>query len=312
MQRDEGTLLLAWLTHYGLLFGVEHLTILDNGSTDPLTVHILRHAEFLGATVRRDLCSVEDFHAKGQHFAEVMRGWARDGEYDFALPVDCDEFLCIVTDDGFSVAKDHIMAEFTTLRTVRAALRIGISLFNVPARPGWFSVDAEFFKGFVPAGGVDLVDNGQHNPNSSLAPGYVMSRFAYLHWHNRPFAEMRSYSRRKLASSLIDPDDPKLAEHYARVPNLPGRHLLPLLKMEEADYLNRYEHDLRVFLPWARSAAGDMGGAEDAQAWLLEDAHGQYRWDAARYRQVNADITTYPLGPLHHFLCHGWREKRSL
>ncbi|WP_158513408.1 glycosyltransferase family protein [Kozakia baliensis] len=39
MQRDEGALLMAWLSHYARLFSMDHLTLLDNGSTDPLTLH---------------------------------------------------------------------------------------------------------------------------------------------------------------------------------------------------------------------------------------------------------------------------------
>ncbi|AOX17437.1 glycosyltransferase family protein [Kozakia baliensis] len=61
MQRDEGALLMAWLSHYARLFGMNHLTLLDNGSTDPLTLHLLDHAAACGATVLQEYRHSGDF-----------------------------------------------------------------------------------------------------------------------------------------------------------------------------------------------------------------------------------------------------------
>lgn len=312
MQRNEGALLLAWLTHYAQLFGMDRLTILDNGSTDNLTLYLLRHAANMGATVRTDLNDIADFHGKGFHMATTMQAWDEGEDYDFALPVDCDEFLAVVGDDRISGGRADIMREFVRLRDCRTALRIDLSLFNVPEQPGWFAVDPEFHKGFLPAGGVDTVDNGQHNPNSRLAPGVTTSRFAYLHWHNRPFEEMRAAARRKLTTSLVDPDDPAALEHYRRVPNLPGRHLLPILTMDEETYRQRYDRTLRLFLPWARHPAGSMAAPRGDEPFCLADGRGVFGWDAANYLAGNADVRAYDIGPLHHFLRYGWAEGRSL
>lgn len=152
MQRDEGALLMAWLSHYSGLFGMERLTIFDNGSTDPLTLHLLARAETCGATVRRDFTDPADFHAKGLHFVNEMRRWDAGPDYDFALPVDCDEFLAVVCDETISPRRADVHQEFARLVGERRALRIGTSLFNVVDRPGWFAVDTDFIKGFVPAG----------------------------------------------------------------------------------------------------------------------------------------------------------------
>lgn len=93
-----------------------------------------------------------DFQAKGLHFCEQIGQWDERGGYDFAIPVDCDELLAVVTDDGISAAREDVLAELLRLKGERRAFRIGTSLFNLVDRPGWFAVDPEFYKGFIPAG----------------------------------------------------------------------------------------------------------------------------------------------------------------
>lgn len=136
MQRDEGPMLMAWLSYYGRIFGFENLTIFDNGSHDPLTLHLLVQAERCGATVRRDRDDPSDFHGKGLHFAEQIRLWDDTEVYDFALPVDCDEFLVVIGDEGLSTSRDRILEEFASHLGEKRALRIGSSLFNIPRSLG--------------------------------------------------------------------------------------------------------------------------------------------------------------------------------
>ncbi|WP_367160434.1 hypothetical protein ABUE34_02955 [Kozakia baliensis] len=100
-----------------------------------------------------------------------------------------------MTDDGISAAREDVLAELLCLKGERRAFRIGTSLFNPVDRPGWFAVDPEFRKGFLPAGSADVVDNGQHNPNSRLTRGFAGTRFTYLHWHNYPYVEMCDRAR---------------------------------------------------------------------------------------------------------------------
>ncbi|WP_406586315.1 glycosyltransferase family 2 protein [Asaia lannensis] len=309
MQRDEGAMLMAWLSYYGRLFGFEHLTVFDNGSCDPLTLHLLAQAERCGVTVRRDRRDMDDFHAKGLHFAEQIRAWDREGGYDFALPVDCDEFIAVVDDNGLSTSASRIMGEFDRLRGERRALRIGSSLFNLPSRPGWFAVDTDFIKGFLPARSIATMDNGHHNPTSSLASGFALSRFTYLHWHNRDFAQMQQRARLKLSSPLLDPDDRTSLLRYASTPNLPGRHLVDLLLEDEAHYLTRYDGMLQAYMPWAASPSAVPIHVENGPV-LLRDARGAKPWSSADYPGAQGDIEPWPLGPLLHYFLHGWAEGR--
>ncbi|GBQ14311.1 glycosyltransferase family 2 protein [Swaminathania salitolerans] len=309
MQRDEGPLLMAWLGYYARIFGFDALTIFDNGSVDPLTLHLLDHARRCGATIRYDCSDPADFHGKGQHLGAQIREWDRTGSYDFALPVDCDEFLAVVEDDGVSTSAGRILAEFARLRPERRALRIGSSLFNHPARPGWFSVDRAFIKGFLPARSIALIDNGQHTPASRLESGYALSRFTYLHWHNHGFAEMQRRARLKLANSLIDPDDRDALLRYAATPNMPGQHLVGILLAGEDSYLRRYEGTPCLVLNWARSPS-DLSSAMEDGPVMFPDGPALRRWSGSAYERINPDVKGWPLGPLMHFLLHGHAEGR--
>lgn len=309
MQRDEGAMLMAWLSYYGRLFGFEHLTIFDNGSCDPLTLYLLAHAERCGVTVRRDCPDPDDFHAKGLHFAEQIRAWDREGGYNFALPVDCDEFIAVIDTHGLSTSAECIMSEFARLEGEKRALRIGTSLFNLPSKPGWFALDTDFIKGFLPARSIASMDNGHHNPTSSLASGFALTRFTYLHWHNHDYAEMQRRARLKLSSPLLDPDDRISLLRYAATPNLPGRHLVGLLLENETHYLTRYDGMLQVYLPWAASPSALPIHVENGPV-LLRDARDAKPWAAENYLEMYEDIREWPIGPLLHYFLHGWSEGR--
>ncbi|RUT27215.1 hypothetical protein C0V97_03100 [Asaia sp. W19] len=310
MQRDEGAMLMAWLSYYGQIFGFGNLVIFDNGSTDPLTLHLLDQAARCGATIRRDHKLPDDFHGKGRHFAREIRQWDRLHNYDFALPVDCDEFLVVADEEGISTSSAKIHAEFARLHGEKSAFRIGGSFFNVPGKPGWFAFEPEFIKGFVAARTVGVVDNGQHNPASRVAPGYVLTRFVYLHWHNHDYAEMRGRARVKLSNSLVDPDDRAALMRYAITPNLPGRHLVSVLLEDEAHYRDRYNGMLHLYLPWAGSPSALPVHVENGPS-LLADGRVSRQWSGQRYLEMNGDVAGWPPGALMHFLVHGWAEGRQ-
>ncbi|GAN52963.1 glycosyltransferase family 2 protein [Tanticharoenia sakaeratensis] len=313
MQRDEGPLLLSWFSHYARLFGMDRLTVMDNGSRDPLTLHVLAQAEARGALIDRRHSGPEDFQAKGLHFARVIRSWDADpgiaGTYDMALPVDCDEFIAAVDADRISTATEAVHDALAEVAHEKRALRLELSLFNVPDRPGWFAVDPDFCKGAIPAGGVDLIDNGQHMPNSALEPGFAATRLTYLHWHNRPFDEMRERARQKIGTSLIDPTDDSDLRRYAMVRQAPGRHLLPVLLRDAQWYRARYDDSLRLFVPEGAAPGGAALPGETGSP-VIEDRRGRRTWSDTAYLAANSDVANYPLGPLHHFLRYGWAEGR--
>lgn len=300
MQRDEGDMLLRWLSHYSGLFGFENLSIMDNGSTDPFTLEILRIAEQRGVRIYWDLGTKHDFVNKGGHVANIIRHWDASFDYDFALPVDCDEFLGVLTDDGLATSAAAVLTELDRLRSMRTALRIDMSLFNVPGRPGWFSPDRHFHKGFLPANSLATMDNGYHAPESRHAPGYETTRLVYLHWHNRSFKAVVERARRKLGN-LVDVDNCDALIEYEKKPKAPSAHLVKTVLMTPEEYADKYKQELNFFA----ASPGEGLNFLSHSTWLRP-------WDPHRYLAANKDVRAYALGPLHHYLKLGFLEGRLL
>jgi hypothetical protein len=299
MQKDEGEWLTRWLSHYGGLFGFENLTILDNGSQDAYTISLLREAEKQGTVVNWSLNSPNDFHHKGEHVRDVITSWDYRFDYNFALPVDCDEILAVFTDQGLTTNHDAIRAEMERLKPVTNALRVDLSLFNVPERPGWYAPHRSFYKGFLPRRSIEFIDDGFHTPASRLARGFTVTRFAYLHWHNRPFNTAVAMAKDKLRG-LVDVDDPDALRAYAATPGARMVHVIDMLLMTAQDYEGRYDDEVQVYVP------------PDGAANLLRVGGEVSIWNAERYLIRNQDVVGYGFPCLHHFLRYGYLEKRLL
>ena len=138
MQRDAETLLDTWFKYYDYLFGFDSLSVFDNRSMNPDVIATLTKYEALGSRIYWRFDRVEDFEGKGFHFTNVIRFWDHDLEYDFAIPLDCDEFLAVFTPHGLSCDRHTIHDYRNGLIGSREAIGIEWSLYNVPAQPGWF------------------------------------------------------------------------------------------------------------------------------------------------------------------------------
>lgn len=299
MQKDEGPRLTRWLAHYGHIFGMENLIIFDNGSHDPLTLSLLKEAERHGSHVRYDLRRTGDFREKGQHFTNVIASLDHDIHYDFALPVDCDEILCVFTEDGLSLHKNDILAEFERLTPYRSAFTIHLSLFNVPQKDGWYAPRRLFPKGFVPAHCGARIDNGHHFPVSNEDPTATLTRFTYLHHHHRPYQEMMRRARAKLALEVDDISDlEKLREHERQ--GLPGGHLVHTILQTRRRYNATYDNEIQLYF--------------QGSGVLLRRPHDKelYVWNAQRYLERHPDTASYDPGPLSHYLTYGAPEGREL
>ena len=302
MQRDEGTALARWITHYAWLFGFENLTILDNGSVDPQTISILEAVEKQGVTVRRDLNQPHDFHRKGGHLTRIIQEWDQNYEYDFALPVDCDELLAVFTHEGITLDKTAIHDAFDALKGTDCALRIDTSLFNVPGRPGWYAPVRHFHKGFVPAKTISICDDGQHEPRSAIRDEFKSTVFTYLHDHHLPYAAWRDRLKNKV-TGLVDADDENALRAYLTKPHAEGAHAVQALLVTAEEYTHLYDDSVRVFI----------GAGSTELAFVEGPGLATTLWNSDAYLAAHRDVRRhYTIGPLQHYLRDGFREKRAL
>ncbi|NHN86161.1 hypothetical protein GOB93_16145 [Acetobacter musti] len=323
MQKDENLLLDSWFRYYGYLFGFENLVVLDNGSTEPSVVETLRTYERAGADIRRGYNRIEDFHAKGTHVRDVIAEWESGAGYDFALPVDCDEFFATYTADGLSCSRATIHAKLDALIGVTQALRFNASLLNVPGRPGCFQPH-HYQKTFLAAGtGIRQIDRGFHAITSRAGEGWVDTDFTFLHMHHKPFADLLRHARDKLMLSVPLDNPDALRAHKGL-----GSHLTAYFFMTEQEYLDRFASGVFLRVPGFVNHMRALG-IVDAYLGTLQSLEpseprdaveivgvkaGEFEhvvpFDGQAYLRFSPDVAAAHLAPLRHYVEHGMAEGR--
>jgi Glycosyl transferase family 2 len=299
MQRDDPSLR-RWLDHYTAITPPDHLIVLDNGSTEPATLGLLRQAEADGVRVIRDFDAHEHFRRKGEIIASVIDSLPSD-DGTFAVPVDCDELLVVFTDHGLSTSAADIREEFDRLRPFDCSFRIEYSLFNVPER-AWLFRPQHYQKSFTKAGQLASLDHGYHWARSISGPKHELTRFAYLHYHNPSWRDWWRLARLKLLHTW-DIDIPEQRTAFLSASPLAGGHLLEQVRGGEAAYLGKYDDELCI--GWNHTAPGLVT--------LNEPGRPPALWNGAAYLRANPDVAAhYELGALYHYLSHGRRECRRL
>src|SRR5690606_12482040 len=109
MQKNETALLGPWVEYHAALCGIENLYVLDNGSTDPVTLHELERRTKHGLNVNYDHVGRTAYANREAIVTRIFQDLGQSGRYDFLFPLDCDEFLGMQKPDGaLSVEPDDI------------------------------------------------------------------------------------------------------------------------------------------------------------------------------------------------------------
>lgn len=321
MQRDETLLLEAWFRYYGYLFGFENLCVFDNNSTDPAVIETLKIYERAGADIHWGHNRPEDFLGRNEHFKNVIRHWDSGGHYDFVLPVDCDEFLSVFTEDGLSCSRKSIHSAFDALIGDKRAFEIKSMLFNVPSRPGYFRPE-QHVRTFLAAGTLDNMDFGLQGCSSRISPDRRITDFTFIHMHNKPFSTLLQHTRYKLEKA-VPLDNPKILAGY----HGPEARLIRYLSMKEEDYLQQFDNG--VFLRF-QGLADLMPALGITDRYLTEGpaqksdttdgidfidvSKGKVTkticFNPAAYLRLNADVRAARIMPLRHYISHGREEGR--
>ena len=140
---DETALLDAWIRYHAYQFGFECLTIHDDAVASAGTVALLRRAERAGAEIRRGAMPTSDV----DRLAEV---WDGGVSHEFVLPLACDEFLAVQTNQGVSCRRDRIHAALDECGHERRALSYAPGLVRDAPTDG-FAI-APIRRAFLPAG----------------------------------------------------------------------------------------------------------------------------------------------------------------
>ena len=326
MQKDETQLLEPWLKYYGYIFGFENLEIIDNGSSDAHVLSILKKYERVGCIVHRKFSTAQDFISKGRIIQDIIQEWDEKHDYDFALPVDCDEFLCFVSDDHIYCSRDILHKNLDQFVNVTNPIMIRYHLINVPNEAGWFFLQPQR-KCIIARNTLAHLDHGFHTPKTKSGQQAVYTEFVMAHLHNKDFYHTIVCSQQKLAS-LVDLSDLDALKSYKG----DGHHLVQYFFMSVDTYNSRYNSSVTVyfsdFVSLFQALSIDLATTLHSRgANFNEIVQGEYAlvklpsknggkpdiigFEAEFYKQKNKDVAESDTPPLTHYLNCGYKEGRS-
>lgn len=198
MQKNERDLLEPWLAYHGDLFGLENLYVYDNGSIDPIVIEILNRYEKLGLNIIREFNTSEHFHQKGVFLKKKILE-LESQNYDFFIPLDCDEFFTLLhtSDNIINCNKNKILEELNAVKGQHAVYKVEFSYPNILEKPNEF-LGWEHQKRFFSNHSINYLDHGYHAATGRNGAILLSTRFAYIHYHFKPFSEMVKHSKEKL------------------------------------------------------------------------------------------------------------------
>ncbi|MDN3563064.1 glycosyltransferase family 2 protein [Paeniroseomonas aquatica] len=198
MQRDETSLLRPWLEYHSGQFGLENIFVWDNGSTDRKVLSTLYEYENKGLNVDYSAQSGVDFRRKGVLLGKKIKTLEKLGDYDFIIPIDCDEFLALEQDPGkVSINREEILSVFSELKNTSAPLGISVAYNNILGRPEEFERVAHK-KTFFRSGTFKGMDRGYHMGESLHTNVKLETKLVFLHFHYKPYGVILEHSKNKL------------------------------------------------------------------------------------------------------------------
>lgn len=235
MQKNEDELLWSWFSYHASIFEANNIYILDNGSTNPSVLSTLHRIESMGATVITKYKTKLDYESKGDIIGELINN-LEDKNYDFFIPLDCDEFFATFDKNGkVSCDKQDIMHELNNHINSKDALVIAGQLFNCPLSDTHFHLQ-ETRKTFFTKGSFKSLDQGYHW-GKSMSLGEHRTNITHFHFHNKPFNILLEHSREKLKGrvSSFEPE-------YLKTYNGLGNHLVRYFLINEEEYLSQFDN----------------------------------------------------------------------
>ncbi len=243
MQKNEMDLLELWICYHAGLFGLTNLHVVDNGSDIPEVIEILRYYRTIGLNVDFSKSTDNDFIAKGEILGNIMRKIDIEQAADIVVPLDCDEFFAVQTNNGITVDKNDILLELGLYKNNPHVLRVNHCLVNVPGAFGQFC-RWDYKKVLFAQNTFQYMDRGFHGGVSKLGDGYADTSVVYIHLHFKKFQVLVAHSEEKLKKYTDISNRGNLDGYQGN-----GWHLVKYLLMSEQDYLSRFDNEIKIGLP---------------------------------------------------------------
>jgi glycosyl transferase family 2 len=243
MQKDERFLLKPWLAYYGYLFGMNNLFVFDNGSTLAEVREMLVEYQAKGVNVNYDYATREHYEAKGEIIGNQIELLDRLGQYDFIIPLDCDEFILLKIDNGFFPSRHHILSYLDSFIGETRVLRFPYQLANHPLFPHVYNYFS-FHKVFFAADTFLSIDHGHHSGESRQAVGFRDTDLIHLHFHHKQFDLLIEQAKQKWNGTIDINDREQLADYKGA-----SMHLTQYFLTSKEAYYAGFLDMVHFFLP---------------------------------------------------------------
>jgi hypothetical protein len=239
MQKNEAVLLDPWLRYHEAMISAQSIFVLDNGSSDPQTLAILKAAECRGVSVNRKYNQLHDYFAAGIIVAELIKHLDRENPHDFYFPIDCDEFLACRVNSRLSCSRNELDRSLIDLIGNKKVLTIPRKYVNNPYHPNRYSEIQWHKKCFFAQGACKSLAHGYHEGTSNAGSGEEETNITYIEFHHRPYQERLRLSMQKIEYLVPNPTRKALAD-YARTQRSNFHAAVALLESEYS-----YFHSLK-------------------------------------------------------------------
>lgn len=248
MQKDESELLQAWIDHHLLITSPELIHIFDNGSTCPKTHKILKEANQRGIHVSLEFNKRSDFVRKGEIVCKAIQSIQANSERTFVIPLDCDEFLGLQSEDNEDVKFDKysISNYLEKLAEQKGYFRVKQHYFNSPHEPDLYHINSTPKKYFFGSSSLKSLDVGFHSPkltDSSCQNLCSDTDLIAFHYHNKTFSIRRANAINKMRSRVNSFLDNDLRQYVGD-----GRHLIKDLRGIDKPVTPPTQYRTRAFL----------------------------------------------------------------
>lgn len=233
MQKNESALLESWIRYHGYLVGLENLYIYDNGSEDNSIANTLEHYQKLGVNVETKFNQKAHFERKGELFCEKIKALqSSKSKYDFFIPLDCDEFLAFLDEEG-NVSTDRSGLERVLEKYVgrQELLLIESQYYNSVVSDSWFSKQP-YRKCFFYKNTIESLDVGFHWGKVRESNEERITRLVHFHFHNKPFSIGKQHATEKLKGRIKDFNIDTIKSYKGA-----GLHLLRFFTQDELSYI---------------------------------------------------------------------------
>ena len=233
MQKNESELLDKWLRYHGYLVGFENLYVYDNGSESQEIISLLEKYQQFGVNVDFEHNQRADFEGKGDLFCERIQSLEQSRpEIDFYIPLDCDEFLGFLDDEG------NVSCDPTGLRSILALYKERKELLLIDSQYYNNAVSDVYFnkqpyrKCFFYKNTIKSLDVGFHWGKVKTSEQELTTRLVHFHFHNKPFTIGKAHAKEKLKGRVKDFEPQTIAAYRGA-----GLHLVRFFTQNESSYV---------------------------------------------------------------------------